>query len=172
MAIAMGFITWVAVVAIVLVAIGLGVGVFFSGLFRGAEIVGDKIQDNPAVQDARDEVEDLVGDRLETGVSSEVLVVTTNEATYDVGEPVKITVENIGDQTLTFLDSSMGLEIEHVDSGQKYSVISAQIITELEPGQSKEIEWDNDAPAGDYTATVHTTPEDDATAQVNFKITG
>lgn len=168
----MGFITWVAVIAIVLVAIGLGVGVFFSGLFRGAEIIGEKVQDNPAVQDARDEVEGLVEDRVDTRISSEVLVMTTNEATYDVGEPVKITVKNVGDQTLTFPDSALGLEIENVDSGQKYSVISAQVITELPPDHSKEITWDDDAPAGDYTATVHTTPEDDASAQVSFKITG
>ncbi|HEY3094588.1 MAG TPA: hypothetical protein VGJ42_02395 [Nitrososphaera sp.] len=31
----------------------LEVGVFYSGLARGAEIVGDKIKENPAVQDAR-----------------------------------------------------------------------------------------------------------------------
>src|SRR5688572_2532566 len=119
----MGLITWVAIIAIVLVAIGLGIGVFFSGLFRGAEIVGQKVQENPAVQDARDEVGDFVKDRMDTGVSSDVLVITTNEATYDVGEPVTITVKNIGDQTLTFPDSALGLEIEHVDSGQKYNVI-------------------------------------------------
>jgi predicted aspartyl protease len=168
----MGLITWVAVIAIVLVAIGLGVGVFFSGLFRGAEIVGQKIGDNPAVQDARDEVEDFVEDRVDTGISSEVLVITTNKATYDVGELVTITVKNIGDKALTFPDSSLGLEIEHVDTGQKYSVISAQVITELPPDHSKEITWDDDAPAGDYTATVHTTPDDNVSAQVSFKITG
>lgn len=165
----MGLITWVAIIAIVLVAIGLGVGVFFSGLFRGAEIVGERLQDNEAVQQAREEVEDFVQD---TGTSSEVLVVTTNEAAYDVGEPVTITVKNIGDRTLTFPDSSLGLEIENVDSGQKYSVISAQVITELQPGESKEIMWDEDAPAGDYTATVHTTPEDNVSAQTSFTIRG
>jgi uncharacterized membrane protein len=89
-----------------------------------------------------------------------------------VGEPVTVTVKNIGDRTLTFPDSALGLEIEHVDSSQKYSVISAQVITELSPGQSKEITWDDDAPAGDYTATVHTTPEDNVSAQTSFKITG
>jgi archaellum component FlaG (FlaF/FlaG flagellin family) len=97
---------------------------------------------------------------------------TTNQGTYDVGEPVTFTVKNIGDQTLTFPDSSLGLEIENVESGQKYSVISAQVITELPPDHSKEITWDDDPPAGDYTATVHTTPEDNVSAQVSFKITG
>jgi hypothetical protein len=164
----MGLITWVAVIAIVLVAIGLGVGVFFSGLFRGAEIVGEQVQENPAMQDAREGVEDLV----DTEVSSAVLVITTSEATYDTGEPVTITVKNIGGRTLTFPDSALGLEIENVDTGQKYSVISAQVITELPAGQSKEITWDDDAPAGDYAATVYTTPEDNVSAQVRFAITG
>lgn len=165
----MGLITWIAVIAIVLVAIGLGVGVFFSGLFRGAEIVGDTVQDNPAVQDAREQAEEFVEDRAETGTSSEVLVMTTNEANYDMGEPVTFTVKNIGDRTLTFPDSSLGLEIENVDTGQKYSVISAQVVTELPPDHSKEIMWDDDAPEGDYTATVETT-DGDVSAQVDFKI--
>lgn len=41
----MGLLTWIAIGVIVLVVIGLGVGVFFSGLIRGAEIVAE----NPAV---------------------------------------------------------------------------------------------------------------------------
>lgn len=165
----MGVITWVAVIAIVLVAIGLGVGVFFSGLMRGAEIVGQ----NPAVQDAREGVEDFVEDGVDTGISSsEDLVITTDEATYDVGEPVTITVRNIGDQTLTFPDSALGLEIEDVGNGQKYTVAAAQVITELQPDESKTITWDEGAPAGDYTATVHTTSDQGMYAQVSFKITG
>lgn len=166
----MGLITWVAVIAIVLVAIGLGVGVFFSGLFRGAEIVGDRIQDNEAVQDAQQEVENFVGDGL-TGTSSEVLVMTTNEATYDVGEPVTFTVKNIDDQTLTFPDASLGLKIENVDTGENYSVMSAQVITELGLDESKDVTWDEEAPEGDYTATV-TTTDGDVSAKVEFKITG
>jgi archaellum component FlaG (FlaF/FlaG flagellin family) len=166
----MGLITWVAIIAIVLVAIGLGVGVFFSGLFRGAEIVGDRIQDNEAVQDAQQGVENFVGDGL-TDTSNEVLVMTTNEATYDVGESVTFTVKNIGDQTLTFPDASLGLEIENVDTGENYSVMSAQVITELAPDESKDVTWDEEAPEGDYTAMVKTT-DGDVSAKVEFKIIG
>jgi uncharacterized membrane protein len=162
----MGLITWVAIIAIVLVAIGLGVGVFFSGLFRGAEIVGEKLQDNEAVQKAEEEVKEFV-----TDTSSEELVMTTNEAAYDVGEPVTITVKNIGDRTLEFPDSSLGMEIENTGTGEKYSVIAAQVITELGPGESKDITWDEDAPEGDYIATVETTDKE-TSAQVEFKITG
>lgn len=163
----MGVVTWVAIAVIVLVAIGLGVGVFFSGLIRGAELIGQ----NPTVQNASEEAQEFVTDRTEID-GTDVLVITTDKATYSVGEPVIVTVRNIGDQTLTFPDSALGLEIQHVDSGQRYSVAAAQVITDLPPDESKEITWDEDAPAGDYTATVHTTAEQNVSAQVSFKITG
>jgi uncharacterized membrane protein len=48
--------------------------------------------------------------------------------------------------------------------------MSAQVITELEPGESKTITWrDDSAPAGDYVATVTTTNGD--SAQASFEIT-
>jgi uncharacterized membrane protein len=162
---AMGLVTWVAVIAIVLVAIGLGVGIFFSGLIRGAEIVGNKIEENPTVKHAQNFVENR------TGISQvDVLMVTTDKATYSAGDPVKSTVKNIGGKTLTFPDSALGLEIENVVSGQKYSVMSAQVITELNPGASKEIVWAEDAPTGDYKETVHTTSDQNVSAQASFKI--
>jgi uncharacterized membrane protein len=163
----MGFVTWIAIIVIVLVAIGLGVGVFFSGLIRGAEIIGQ----NPSVQNASQEAQEFVTDRTEID-GTDVLVVTTSEAEYGPGEPVAITVRNIGDQTLTFPDAALGLQIENVQTGQDYGVQAAQIITELRPDESKTITWDEDAPAGDYTATVHTTADQGITAQVSFEITG
>ena len=152
-----------------LVAIGLGVGVFFSGLIRGAEIVGDKIKDNPAVKEAQNLIEEE--DRTDSSSSPE-LVLTTDRATYEVGESVTITAKNIGGKTLIFPNSALGLEIENVASGQKYSAMSAQVMTELEPGESKEITWDEGAPAGDYTATAHTTPDQNVSTQASFKIKG
>jgi hypothetical protein len=137
----MGLATWIAIAVIVLVAIGLGVGVFFSGLIRGAEIIGQ----NPAVQNASEEAQEFVTDRTEID-GTDVIVITTSEARYDAGEPVAITVRNIGDHT--------------------------QVITELQPDESKTVTWDEDAPAGDYTATVHTTADQGITAQASFTITG
>jgi uncharacterized membrane protein len=163
----MGLIIWVAIAVIVLVAIGLGVGVFFSGLIRGAEIIGQ----NPAVQNASEKVEEFVTGKADID-GKDVLVITTDEATYNQGEPVVIRVRNIGDQTLTFPDSALGLEIQNIASGQKYSIAAAQVITELLPDESKRLTWDEDAPAGDYTATVQTTGEQNTSAQVSFKITG
>ncbi|MEW6603987.1 MAG: hypothetical protein AB1351_04780 [Thermoproteota archaeon] len=161
----MGLITWIAVIVIVLLAIGLGAGVFFSGLIRGAEIIGQ----NPAVQNAGEEVREFVTDRTEIN-GTDVLVITTNEATYIPGETVVFTVKNIGDQILTFPDAALGMQIENVQTGKKFSVTAAQVITELRPDESKTITWDEDARAGDYTATIHTTADQGITAQVSFKI--
>ncbi len=166
----MGLVTIVAIAVIVLVAIGLGVSVFFSGLFRGAEIIGQ----NPAVQNATQETQQFVEDKVDTQISAEVLVLTTDEATYSLGEPVIITVKNIGPESLSFRDSALGLQIEHIGSDQKYRLAAAQVITELEPGESKTITWnpqDENAPAGNYIAMVHTTGDDNVSAQVSFQIT-
>lgn len=92
----MGLITWIAIVVIVLVVIGLGAGVFFSGLIRGAEIIGN----NPAVQNVTQEAKEFLDNNIQgssSSSSSSVLVITTNEARYRVDEPVTITVKNIGD---------------------------------------------------------------------------
>ena len=86
----MGLITWIAIVVIVLVVIGLGAGVFFSGLIRGAEIIGN----NPAVQNVTREAKEFLDNNIQgsSTSSSSALVITTNEARYRVDEPVTITV--------------------------------------------------------------------------------
>ena len=110
--------------------IGLGVGVFFSGLIRGAEIVAE----NPAVQNASEEAQEFIQDRIDPDVSGDgVLVITTSKFAYSVGEPVVITVKNNGDETLVFPDSALGLEIQNTNTGVEYGAPAAQVITELEP---------------------------------------
>jgi flagellar hook assembly protein FlgD len=175
----MGLITWIAIAVIALVVIGLGVGVFFSGLIRGAEIIGN----NPAVQNITQEAKEFLNSNIQgSSISSNVLVITTNEARYRIGEPVTITVKNIGDETLTFSDSALGLKFQNTNTGQMYGVATAKVMTELIPGASKTITWNpqdgsgNNVPAGDYTATVQTIPSSSSSqsvsAQVNFEITG
>ena len=174
----MGLITWIAIAVIVLVVIGLGAGVFFSGLIRGAEIIGN----NPAVQNLTQEAKELLSSNIQgSSVSSSVLVITTNEARYRIGEPVTITVKNIGDETLTFPDSALSLKFQNTATGQMYGVATAKVITELGPGASKILTWNqhdssgNNVPAGDYTATVQTilsSSSQSVSAQVNFEITG
>jgi len=175
----MGLITWIAIAVIALVVIGLGVGVFFSGLIRGAEI----IRNNPAVQNITQEAKEFLNSNIQgSSISSNVLVITTNEARYRIGEPVIITVKNIGDETLTFSDSALGLKFQNTNTGQIYGVATAKVMTELIPGVSKTLTWNqqdgsgNNVPAGDYTATVQTisssSSSQSVSAQVNFEITG
>lgn len=164
-------VTWVLIGVIVLVAIGLGVGVFFSGLLRGAEIIGQ----NPAVQNASEETKQFIDDKVDATVSSNnAIVITTDRFTYGRGDPVAVTVKNTGEGTLSFPNAALGLEIENVSSGEKFSVVAAEVVTKLGPGESKTITWqDSSAGAGDYTATVRTTPSDQSmTAQTSFEITG
>lgn len=52
----MGLLTWVLIGVIVLVAIGLGVGAFFTNMFEGAEIIAE----NPVVQNATERAEDFI----------------------------------------------------------------------------------------------------------------
>jgi uncharacterized cupredoxin-like copper-binding protein len=177
----MGLIKLIAIALIVIVVIGLGAGVFFSGLIRGAEIIGN----NPAVQNVTEEAKEFLDNNIQgssgsSSSSSSVLVITTNEARYRIGEPVTITVKNIGDQTLTFPNSAVGLKIQNMNTGQMYNVAATQVITELEPGASRTLTWNqeggngNNVPAGDYNATVQgrvSSSAQSASAQVNFEIT-
>jgi hypothetical protein len=176
----MGLITWIAIAVIVLVVIGLGAGVFFSGLIRGAEIIGN----NPAVQNVTQEAKEFLNGNLQrSSSSSSVLVITTNEARYRISEPVTITVKNIGDVTLNFPNSAEGLKIQNMNTGQIYNVVAAQVITELGPGASRMITWNqedgngNNVPTGDYTATVQATSlssssaQSTSSSQVSFEIT-
>ncbi len=57
----MGLITWVAIAVIVLAVIGLGAGVFFSGLIRGLQIIGN----NPAVQNITQEAKEFLNGQLQ-----------------------------------------------------------------------------------------------------------
>ena len=178
----MGLITWIAIAVIVLAVIGLGIGVVLSGVIRGAEIIGN----SPAVQNVTEEAKEFLRGNMQlSSSSSNVLAITTNKAIYSVGEPVLITVKNIGKEMLTFSDSALGLQIQNTNTGQTYHVVAAQVLTELEPGASKTITWNqedgnsNNVPAGDYTATVQqvmtsssSSSSQNASAQVSFKIRG
>jgi hypothetical protein len=163
----MGILTWILLGVIVLVAIGLGVGVFFTGLLRGAEIVGE----NPTVQNATDEARDFIGDSADSVAGGALVALTTDSTDYNIGDPVLITVENNDDESLTFPDAALGLQVQNTETDSEYSVMAAQVVTELGPGESKTITWqDESAPPGDYVASVRSS--DGASAQVSFEITG
>jgi hypothetical protein len=69
------------------------------------------------------------------------LEIMTNEETFEVGESVTINVTNGGDEALEFPNSVLGLEIENRDTGEAYPLFSAQVITTLEPGESRTFEF-------------------------------
>jgi hypothetical protein len=56
----MGLITWVVIAIVILAIIGLGWQTFFSGVWQGAQKVGQ----NPLVQNLTREVKDKVGDTI------------------------------------------------------------------------------------------------------------
>jgi PKD repeat protein len=65
------------------------------------------------------------------------LEITTNEETYTSGQLVTITFTNDGDEALETANSVFGLEIENLDTDELFPLISAQVITTLEAGQSE-----------------------------------
>ena len=69
------------------------------------------------------------------------LEITTNEETVEIGEPVTINVTNGGDEALEFPNSVLGLGIKNHDTGKAYPLFSAQVITTLEPRESRTFEF-------------------------------
>ena len=57
----MGLITWIIIAIVVLAIIGLGVGTFFSGVWKGAQELGD----NPVVQNTTGEVKQSISNATE-----------------------------------------------------------------------------------------------------------
>lgn len=57
----MGLITWIIIAIVVLAIIGLGVGTFFSGVWKGAQELGN----NPVVQNTTGEVKQSISNATE-----------------------------------------------------------------------------------------------------------
>jgi type II secretory pathway pseudopilin PulG len=179
----MGILTWIVVAVVILAIIGLGAGTFFSGVMRGVEVAAN----NTLVQNATDQARDFVEEKVKSGIDdvtgskdkgdSSLLELTTGKPTYKQGEPVTFIIKNNADKALAFPNSAFGLEITNTDTGEALPIFSAQVITSIEPGQSKSITLTLEgadgqlAGPGNYLAKVHITPRDDAsTAQVDFII--
>jgi hypothetical protein len=69
------------------------------------------------------------------------LEITTDKETYESVGTVTITVTNDSDEALEFPNSVLGLEIENLDTDEVYPLVSAQVITTLEPGESRTFEF-------------------------------
>lgn len=96
--------------------------------------------------------------------TSSGLEITTDKKTYKPGEIITITVRNNGKQPLAFPDAALGLKIENLDTGERFGLMAAQVLTTVEPGQSQKIEWDqkrnigNQVTEGSFNAAVTTAP--------------
>jgi hypothetical protein len=86
----------------------------------------------------------------------------TDKNTYTPGEVVNITIRNIGTEPLTFPNAALGLRIESSKTHEKYPLLSAQVITTLDSGGKKSLNWDQidssgkNVQAGNYTASTST----------------
>lgn len=92
--------------------------------------------------------------------TNSALIMATDKTVYDRGEPINITVSNTGNEQLTFPNSALGLTIRNALTNESYPIFSAQVITTLDPGDSKSVAWDqtggdgNQVPKGDYIVSL------------------
>jgi hypothetical protein len=88
--------------------------------------------------------------------------IVTDKRTYAPGELVNITIRNIGTEPLTFPNAALGLRIENTKTHEEYPLLTAQVITTLDSGGKKSVNWDQtdssgkNVRPGNYTATTST----------------
>jgi len=153
----MGVVTWIAIGVIVLVAIGLGGSVFFGGLLRGATIVAQ----NPVVQNATHEAAKAAENTQITSTSS-VVSVQPVKTVYTTSEPVVIIIKNTGNDKIVIPDSKTQLKLTNQDNGKTYIVTVPEDKSNVAPGDSITITWDehdssgNTVDTGRYNVNVQT----------------
>ncbi len=69
------------------------------------------------------------------------LEITADKEIYEPGDVVAITITNTGDEPIEFPNSALGLQIKNVDTGEVFPLVAAQVITTLEPGESRTFEF-------------------------------
>ena len=75
--------------------------------------------------------------------------VVTEKSDFKKGEEIKIRIVNSGTVPLIFSDASYGLKITGLSGVLMYSPVSAQMISQLEPGDESEFSWDQIKNNGD-----------------------
>ncbi len=68
--------------------------------------------------------------------------IVTEKLDFKKGEEIKIRIVNSGTTPLIFSDASYGLKITGLFGILMYSPVSAQVISQLEPGDEVEFSWD------------------------------
>jgi hypothetical protein len=85
-------------------------------------------------------------------MTNSTLQITTDKQRYLLEETVFVTIKNKMKMPLEFPDSILGLNIENVETGQKAGLLAAQVITELNPNESKTFQWDQKDTNANQTA--------------------
>ena len=75
--------------------------------------------------------------------------VVTEKSDFKKGEEIKIQIVNSGTAPLTFSDASYGLRITGLSGILMYAPVSAQVISNLEPGDEISFSWNQIKNDGD-----------------------
>jgi hypothetical protein len=96
------------------------------------------------------------------------LLLSTNKKMYKPGEIVAITLKNNGNSTLEFSDSTLGLIIQNTKTHQKTGIFGSQVMSELKPGESKTVQWNQkdvdgkQVQSGTYNVKTSTATEENS----------
>jgi len=82
-------------------------------------------------------------------VEGSSISVVTEKSDFKKGEEISIRIVNSGTTSLTFSDTSYGLRITGLSGILMYAPSTAQVISNLEPGDEIEFSWDQTKNDGD-----------------------
>ncbi len=82
-------------------------------------------------------------------VDGSSISIVTEKFDFKQNEEIKIQITNSGTIPLTFSDTSYGLRVTGLSGILMYSPVSAQVISQLEPGDKIEFSWDQIKNDGD-----------------------
>ena len=92
---------------------------------------------------------DVKGNSQLVFVEGSSISVVTEKSDFKKGEEINIRIVNSGTTSLTFSDTSYGLRITGLSGILMYAPSTAQVISNLEPGDEIEFSWDQTKNDGD-----------------------
>lgn len=85
---------------------------------------------------------DVKGSSQLVFVEGSSISVVTEKSDFKKGEEIKIRIVNSGTVPISFSDASYGLRITGLSGILMYNPVSAQVISDLDPGDEIEFSWD------------------------------
>jgi len=92
---------------------------------------------------------DVKGNSQLVFVEGSSISIVTEKSDFKKGEEISIRIVNSGTTSLTFSDTSYGLRITGLSGILMYAPSTAQVISNLEPGDEIEFSWDQTKNDGD-----------------------